>query len=314
MGVPTEEVWVGIDVSKKQLEVGLGAEGETWSVANDASGIQGMVERFVALQPRLVVIESTGGLEKELLKSLWAAHVTFALVNPRRVRAFAKSIGRLAKTDRIDAHLLARFAQAIQPAPTFLPSEAEQLLSALITRRRQLLDTRTAEHNHLASAHPALRATIREHLEWLSRQIAALETQIEQLVQAEPAFKAKEELLSSVPGIGPVTSAVLIADLPELGHSDRKKIAALVGVAPMNADSGYQHGKRRIQGGRADVRTTLYMATISATRFNPVIQSYYQHLLARGKLKKVALVACMRKLLTILNAMMRDQRAWQPVT
>jgi transposase len=308
----SEEIWIGIDVSKARLDVGILGEEELRSVKNDAAGIEGIVKRCVELRPQLVVVESTGGYEKKLVGELYSAGVRVALVNPHRVREFARSIGLLAKTDSLDARLLARFGQAVKPDPTRLPDEREQFLAALIQRRRQLIDTRTAEQNRLDTVHPAMRSNIEAHLKWLDDQVAELDQQIEQFIQDDPDFKAKDEILRSVPGIGKVSSSLLIAALPELGHSDRKQIAALVGVAPMNYDSGYLRGKRRIKGGRSEIRTVLYMATISASRFNPVIQEFYQRLLKAGKLKKVALVACMRKLLTILNAMIRDQQAWQP--
>lgn len=305
------EIWVGIDISKTRLDVAIGQTGETWSAGNEAVGIEKTVEHLQRLEPRLVVVESTGGLEKTLLRALHQGHIRFALVNPRRVREFARSVGLLAKTDKLDARLLARFAEAIQPAPTPLPSEAEQLLSALIDRRCQLVDFRTAETNRLASAHPAVRPSIQQLLQELAKKITELEEQIEQLIAQQAAFQHKAELLRSVPGIGPMTSAVLLADLSELGRLDRKKLAALVGVAPFNNDSGRHRGKRRTQGGRTTVRTVLYMATISASRFNPVIKAFYTQLLKRGKLKKVALVACMRKMLTILNAMIRTDTPWR---
>jgi transposase len=306
-----EEIWVGIDVSKAQLDVAVGATGAYWSCNHDEIGITKTVERLVELNIYRVVVESTGGLERQLVRELVVAGVSVALINPHRIREFAKSAGLLAKTDKLDARLLARFGQAIKPIPTQLPSEDEQLLSALISRRRQLIDIRTAEINRLGSTHPAMRPGLEKHLEWLAGQIVELEQEIDRMVQSRPDFKCKDEILRSVPGIGPVTSAILIANLPELGKYDRKIMAALVGVAPFNDDSGYRRGKRRVKGGRADVRTVLYMATISASRYNPIIKSFYEHLLQKGKLKKVALVACMRKLLTILNAMLRDLKPWQ---
>jgi len=306
------EVWVGIDVSKTQLDVAVGQTGETWSAKNDGTGIAKTVEHLTSLHPQLVVVESTGGLEQALLRAMHQAGVPFALVNPYRVREFAKSLGLLAKTDKLDARLLARFAEAIQPAPTCLASEDEQLLSALIDRRRQLIDMRTAETNRLSSAHPAIRPSIEQLLEELATKIAELNQDIDALIATKPDFRNKAEILRSVPGIGPVASAILVANLPELGKLDRKKIAALVGVAPFNNDSGYRRGNRRIKGGRAALRTVLYMAAISASRFNPVIKRFYDQLLKRGKLKKVALVACMRKMLTILNAMLRSGQSWFP--
>lgn len=311
MSKPSEDRFVGIDVSKAQLDVAVGQVGETWSAGNCEAGIAQTVERLKALRPQLVVVESTGGLERKLLQVLSQAGIPFALVNPHRVREFAKSLGLLAKTDKIDARLLARFGEAIQPEPTSLPNEEEQLLSALIARRTQLIDFRTAELNRLASAHPAIQASMQLLLTQLGEQISLLDQQIQQLISQNEMFRNKDEILHSVPGVGPITSAILIADLPELGCLDRKKIAALVGVAPFNDDSGYRYGKRRTKGGRAAVRKVLYMAAISASRFNPVIKAFYEQLLKRGKLKKVALVACMRKLLTILNAMLRSRSPWR---
>ncbi len=307
----SEEVFIGIDVSKKRLDVASNIEKEIWGVANDKAGIDAIVKRCLELRPQLVVVESTGGIEKNLVGELYAGGVPVALINPHRVREFARSIGLLAKTDRLDARLLARFGQAVRPQPTRLPDEKEQLLAAMVLRRRQLIENRTAEKNRLLTAHKAMQGSIEAHLKWLDAQIAELDRQINQFIQDDPNFKVKNEILRSVPGIGKVTSSLMIAALPELGHSDRKQIAALVGVAPMNFDSGFFRGKRRIKGGRADIRTVLYMATVSATRFNPVIREFYQRLLKNGKLKKVALVACMRKLLTILNALIRDQLSWQ---
>jgi transposase len=311
MSNPSEERFVGIDVSKTQLDIAVGQTGETWSAGNTDEGIAKTVERLKQLGTRLVVVESTGGLERKLLREMHLAGVAFALVNPHRVREFAKSLGLLAKTDKIDARLLARFAEAIRPAPTCLPSQEEQLLSALIARRSQLIDFRTAELNRLVSAHTSVQASIELLLNQLGEQISQLDRQVEQLISQNDDFTDKDEILRSTPGIGPVSSAILIADLPELGRLDRKKIAALVGVAPFNDDSGYRRGKRRTKGGRAAIRKVLYMATISASRYNPKIKSFYEQLLKRGKLKKVALVACMRKLLTILNAMLRSRTPWR---
>ncbi len=308
-----EEIWIGIDVSKRQLDVAVGETGETWSASNNEEGIARTVEHCRQLNPRLVIVESTGGLESHLVSALYLAKVPVALVNPGRVREYAKAAGLPAKSDKLDARLLVRFGQAIKPAPTCLPSEQEQLLSAMVTRRRQLIDIRTAETNRLPTAHVSMQPSIQALLSWLNEQITALEEKIATFIQNQPDFKAKDDLLRSVPGIGPVTAAIVISDLPELGVLDRKKIAALVGIAPFNDDSGFHKGRRRVKGGRPNVRTVLYMATISASRFNPVIRSFYEHLLKMGKLKKVALVACMRKLLTILNAMLRDQKSWLPV-
>ena len=242
------EIWVGIDISKTQLDVAVGQAGETWSAGNDEMGIAKTVGRLQPLSPRLVVVESTGGLERSLIRALHPVGIPFALVNPHRVREFAKSLGLLAKTDKLDARLLARFAEAIRPVPSRLPSPDEQLLSARIDRRRQLIDFRTAETNRLASAHPAIRPSIEQLLEELAEKITELDQQIDQLIASNAVFARKAAILRTVPGVGPVACAILVADLPELGGLDRKKIAALVGVAPFNDDSGYRRGQTSGQG------------------------------------------------------------------
>ena len=303
--------FVGIDVSKERLDIGVGADGEFWQAANDEVGIRETVHRLSAVQPALVIIESTGGLEWALVSELCAGRVPVALVNPGRVREFAKALGLLAKTDKLDAHLLARFGEAAKLSPTLLPDEAVQKLSALVGRRRQLLEMLVMEKNHLLSARLSLRRGVQEHLAWLEQEIDQLTEQIQKDLQDTPGFRDKDRILRSAKGVGPITSLILLSDLPELGQLDRKKISALVGVAPFNDDSGRRRGVRRIKGGRTSVRQALYMATIMAARFNPVIRTFYQHLLASGKRKKVALVACMHKLLTILNAMIRDMTPWK---
>jgi transposase len=303
---------VGIDVSKARLDVT--AANEDWSVTNEIKGIGKLIVRLNELAPKLVVIESTGGLERAVMAEMFAAGLPVALVNPRRVREFGKSIGLMAKTDKVDAHLLARFGEAVKPEPSRLPSVEEQRLSALMTRRRQVVEMLTMEKNHQVSAHPVSQKSIVKVMEALQTELDELNSAIDDFIDHTPDFQKKKEILVSTPGVGTVTSAILIADLPELGTMDRKKIAALVGVAPFNNDSGRHHGKRRIKGGRASVRPVLYMATLSASKFNPVIRSFYKHLLLQGKDKKVALVACMRKLLTFLNAMIRDLQPWQPHT
>lgn len=303
--------FVGIDVSKERLDIGVGADGEFWQAANDEVGIQETLGRLSALQPALVIIESTGGLEWPLVSELCAGRVPVALVNPGRVREFAKSLGLLAKTDKLDAHLLARFGQAAQLQPTVLPDEAVQKLSALMARRRQLLAMLVMEKNHLLSTRLSLRPQVQEHIVWLEQEVERLTGQIQTDLRDTPGFRDKDRILRSAKGVGPITSMILLSDLPELGKLDRKKIAALVGVAPFNDDSGRHRGTRRIKGGRASVRQVLYMAAVAASRFNPLIRTFYQRLLAAGKKKKVAQVACMRKLLTILNAMIRDMTTWQ---
>lgn len=302
------KVYVGIDISKSHLDVAVGQDGEYWQAGNDHIGIQRTVARLKVIQPALIVVESSGGLETALITELYAAGLPFALVHPGRVRDFARSIGLLAKTDKLDARLLARFAEAIKPSVSRLPGEAEQVLNALMLRRRQLLDMLVAENNHLASTRLSLRPKVEAHIAWLQAELADLDQQIEDQIQQIPHFREKEAILRSAKGVGPVLCAKLLSGLPELGQLNRKKIAALVGVAPFNDDSGRRRRKRRIQGGREDVRHVLYMATLAAARSNPVIKPFYQRLLKQGKLKKVALVACMRKFLTILNAMIRDMQ------
>ncbi len=303
--------FIGIDVSKARLDIGVGADGEFWQAPNDEAGIAETVRRLGELQPALVVVESTGGLEWPVVSELCAQRVPVALVNPGRVREFAKSLGLLAKTDQLDAHLLARFGEAAHLPATLLPNEAVQQLSALMARRRQLIEMRVMEQNHLLSIRLSLRAGVQQHLDWLQQEIEQLTEQIQKDWQDTPGFREKDRILRSAKGVGPITSLILLADLPELGQLDRKQIASLVGVAPFNDDSGYRRGPRRIRGGRAKVRQVLYMATVAASRFNPTIQRFYQRLLASGKKKKVALVACLRKLLTILNAMVRDMTPWR---
>ena len=303
--------YVGIDVSKDILDVAHGQDGEYWQASNTGTGIQATVERLKAMQPAMVVVESTGGLETALIGELSAAGVPFALVQPKRVRDFAKSIGLLAKTDKLDARLLARFGEAVQPLLSQLPGEDEQELNALMLRRRQILDILVDEKNHLLSTRLSMRSKVEEHLTWLETELAELTQEIEEHIQNTPHFQEKSKILRTAKGVGPVLCAKLLSGLPELGQMDRKKIAALVGVAPFNNDSGHHRGKRRFKGGRADVREVLYMATVAAVRSNPVIRPFYKHLLQQGKLKKVALGAYMRKFLTILNAMSRDRQPFR---
>lgn len=264
-----------------------------------------VVERVRALQPALVVLEASGGLEVAVTAALGHAGLPVAVVNPRQVRDFAKATGRLAKTDRLDAQVLAHFAEAIRPTPRPLPDEQARLLDGLLTRRHQLVAMRTAETNRLGTALPAVRPRITAHIRWLEEELAKLERELTDLLRKSPLWREKERLLRKEKGVGPVLARTLLADLPELGHATRKQIAALVGTAPLNWDSGGYHGKRRIWGGRAGVRAVLYMATLAAIRSNVVIQRFYERLVAAGKLHKVAMVACMRKLLIHLNSVMR---------
>jgi len=312
MAEEKKEVFVGIDVSKMQLDVAIGKDGAFWNVTNESEGIQELVERLKAVSPTLVVVESTGGLETPVVAEMAAAGLSVAIVNPGRVREFAKSVGLLAKTDKLDARLLTRFAAAVKPPASRLPSEEEQYLTGLVRRRRQLLEMRTAEKNRLNTTRIALRERIDNHIAWLNKEVEALEDEIDDFIRQSPLWAKKEVILKSTPGVGPVTSCTLLSELPELGQLDRKKIAALVGVAPMNKDSGPRRGKRSIRGGRVSVRSVLYMAALTATRFNPTIRAFYLRLLENGKEKKVAIIACMRKLLVILNAMLRDLEPWHP--
>ena len=305
------ERFVGIDVSKSYLDVAVGDDGEEWRVKNDPEAIELLVERLEKIDPKLIVIESTGGLERPVLLKLNVVNLPVALVNPKRVREFARAIGLLAKTDRLDARLLARFGRDGKPALTVLPNQNEQQLSALMARRKQLIDMLTAEENRLATASPVLRELITEHVTWLRQHLKDIDKEIDDFNHQDPTLKDKQDLLRTVKGVGPITACILTANLPELGRLNKKKIAALVGVAPFNNDSGRMRGRRRIKGGRPEVRQVLYMAAISASQFNPVIRDFYLSLIRRGKLHKVALVACMRKLLVILNAMIRDHLPWR---
>jgi transposase len=301
---------VGIDVAKARLDVAFAPAGAAWQVANDEAGIAELVARLRPLAPALVVLEATGGLEIPAAAALAAAGLPVAVVNPRQVRDFAKAVGQLAKTDALDAALLARFAAVVQPPARPLPDEQTQALAALLARRRQVVAMLTAERQRLGAARPPVRARVQAHVAWLEQELADLDDELRRAVQASPLWRATEELLRSVPGVGPVAAVTLLADLPELGHLNRKQIGALVGVAPLNADSGTLRGKRVVWGGRGQVRAALYMAALVAVRHNPVLRAFYQRLLAAGKAKKLALVACMHKLLTILNAIVHHQTPW----
>ena len=302
--------FVGIDVAKTELVITSRPTLHRWTVANRAAGIQDLVGQLRELQPQLIVLEATGGYEREVAAALMAAALPAVVVNPRHVRAFAKATGQLAKTDRIDADVLALFAERVQPAWRPLDDEATTDLAAVLLRRRQLSDMLTAEKNRLGLARRPVRPSLKKHIAYLERELRITESELRDLIEASPAWRANDEVLQSTPGVGEVTSQTLLGELPELGQLSHKQISALVGVAPMADDSGRRQGKRAIAGGRARVRQVLYMATLVATRHNPVIAQFYHRLLGVGKPKKVALVACMRKLLTILNAMVRDQKPW----
>lgn len=301
--------FVGIDVSKARLDVHPRQADQVSAYGNDEEGIAQLLQALSSTSPRLIVLEATGGLERALVAALLAATLPVAVVNPRQVRDFAKASGRLAKTDRIDAQVLAQFARAIEPVQRALPDEAAQAFADQLTRRRQLVEMLAMEKTRLKQApNKWVRQDIKKHIEWLENRLRASEDGLRRAVEDSPAWQAKRDLLGEVKGIGEVTVLTLIGALPELGHLDRKQIAALVGVAPFNRDSGTLRGKRTVWGGRAVVRQVLYMATLAAVRHNPVLKAFYVRLRGNGKVAKVALVACMRKLLTILNAMMRDRK------
>jgi transposase len=307
------EIFVGIDISKARLDVAILPADQSWSVPNTEDGIKEIVAKLAQLgPPTTVLMEATGGLERRVLAVLAAAALPVIAINPRNVRDFAKALGRIAKTDRIDARILALFAQRVRPDCRPLPDEQTRALQELMSRRRQTLDMLTAEQNRLLVADaPKVRREIVEHINWLKKRIHIVDYDLDQSVKGSKAWQAKTNLLKSAKGIGRVTALTLLSQLPELGTLSHKKIAALVGLAPFNCDSGTLRGKRRIWGGRAEVRAVLYMATLTATRFNKPIKAFYERLLAAGKLPKVALVAAMRKLLSILNAMARDNTRWK---
>jgi transposase len=305
-------VFVGIDVAKDRLDVHLRPSGEALAVGRDAAGLTVLVERLADLAPALVVLEATGGFEVTVAATLGAAQLPLAVVNPRQIRDFARATGRLAKTDRLDAEAIARFAEAIRPEPRPLPDAAVRALAELVARRRQLVEMIGSESQRRRQLRdPRLIRRLDAHLAWLQRELSEIETDLDAAVRTSPAWRATEDLLASVPGIGKTSARTLIAELPELGTLDRRKIASLVGVAPVNRDSGAFRGRRMVLGGRASVRKALYMPTLTAIRRNPAIRALYARLIARGKPAKVAITACMRKLLTILNAILKSQSPWQ---
>lgn len=307
-----DPVFVGLDVAKGHVDVCLRPSGEHWQQSTSPEGLAALLERLRALSPTLVVMEATGGLEAPIVAAL-AVAMPVAVVNPRQVRDFARAMGRLAKTDKIDAATLAHFGQVVEPKVQALPEPARDELVATLTRRQQLVEMVTAERNRHGSCRVAnVRKQLQSHIDWLLSSIKEVDKELEQMLRQSPVWKEQEELLRSVPGVGKVLATTLLAELPELGKLDRKKIAALVGVAPFNRDSGTLRGKRAIWGGRATVRAALYMGALVATQRNAVIKAHYEHLLAAGKLKKVALTACMRKLLTMLNSMARGKTKWDP--
>lgn len=306
-----DAIFVGIDISKASFDVAVRPTAARFSVAAEGGGVETVVERLRRLTPTLIVLEATGGLERPLVRALVAAALPVIVANPRQVRDFAKATGQLAKTDPLDAQILAHFAEAVRPALRVHPDAPTEALAALLARRRQVIEMLTAETNRAATTPAPVRKRIDAHVRWLRRELEQIDDDLDATIRRSPVWRAQEDLLRSVPGIGPVLSRTVLAELPELGRLSHKQMAALVGVAPLNRDSGTLRGRRTCWGGRASVRRVLYMATLAATKWNAVIRAFYQRLCAAGKRKKVALVACMHKLLTILNAMMRHQTPWR---
>jgi transposase len=304
--------FIGIDVAKAQLDIALRPSGERWAVPNETSGVTTLVDQLQARHPTRIVLEATGGLERLVASALATAGLPVVVVNPRQVRDFARATGQLAKTDALDARALAHFADVIRPTPRPLPDAQTQELRALLGRRQQLIGIRTAEQNRLAGTSTRLAKDMTEHIPWINARLATLDNDLETVLRASPLWRANDDLLQRAPGIGPVCSRTLRLELPALGPLTRQQIAAWVGVAPLNGDSGTLRGRRTIWGGRAHVRTVLSMGTLVATRFNPQIKVFYERLLAAGKAKKVALTACMHKFLTMLNAMLKHRTPWQP--
>lgn len=311
----TESVSIGIDVSKEALVIAVHPAAQTWTSATTPAALEALVGQLHALHPQVIVVEATGGYEAPVVSACATAGLPVAVVNPRQVRAFARAIGRAAKTDALDAAVLALFGARVQPAVRPWPDAATQALAALLSRRRQLIDMRGAEQRRLAQAPvPAVQRDLRTHIRWLDRRITDVDGEIRRAIEHSPVWRVRDDLLRSVPGIGPVVARTLLGELPELGRLDRRAIAALVGVAPYNRDSGTWRGRRAISGGRRALRTVLYMAALVAARRNRPLAAFYQRLRHQGKPAKVALVAVMRKLLTILNAMMRQQARWTEAT
>jgi transposase len=308
--IAENDIFIGIDVAGQELVVAQEPAVPQWTVSNDAAGIERLTAHLQELGPTLIVLEATGGLELAAYASLVQSGLPALVINPRRARAFAEALGTRAKTDAIDAQTLASFAQRLRPELRPHTDEATRALQALVARRRQVTDMISAEEHRLPRAHRSMQGSMRDHIAWLKHSLKALDTDITSAIREQPAWKAQQDVLMSAKGVGPTVSAALIAQLPELGTLSHKRIAALVGVAPMNRDSGKWRGKRFIQAGRSAIRSTLYMAALVATRYNPAIRVFYARLLAAGKPRKLALTACMHKLLTILNAMVRDNTPW----
>lgn len=306
----TSNVFIGIDVSTATLDVAILPIGETFTVNNDDKGFKALIKRLAPLKPELIVMEATGGLQNPVAIALTEAGLPVAIVNPRNVRHFAKALGVLAKTDTLDAFVIARFAERMRPEARPLPEKQMRELMACMARRSQLTEMMTAEKNRLTTVSKSFQTSIKRHIAYIKKEVKAIDQQIAAMIEASPLWKAKDELLQSAPGVGATVSATLTAFLPELGKLDRKEIAALAGLAPINRDSGKFRGRRAIWGGRSAVRTMLYLAALAAIRTNQAMKRCYAKLLAKGKVKKVAIVACMRRLLTALNAMCRDNAPW----
>ena len=304
------ENFIGIDVAKASLDIAIHPEGTAWSCHNEEAEFTALVKQLRQREPKLIVLEATGGLELPAVAALASAGLPVVVVNPRQVRDFAKATGQLAKTDRIDAQVLARFGEAVRPAIRPLKDMKTRELDALLTRRRQLTDMLTAEKNRLSSAPKPVRKDIKNHIAWLEKRLRDVNNGLNSAIKDSPIWREHDEILQSTPGVGPVLSVTLLAELPELGTLNRRQIAALAGVAPFNRDSGRFRGQRAIWGGRAEVRSVLYMSTLTAVRCNPVIRAFYLRLISAGKKHKVAMTACMRKLLTILNIMIKNQTSW----
>lgn len=307
----TATAYVGIDVAKEKLDIAVHSSDQQWTFSNSDAGIGRALSCLQKFNPALIVVEATGGIEVPLVAALAVARLPVVVVNPRQVRDFARATGRLAKTDTLDASTLAHFAAAIRPPLRPLPDAHTQEITAVLTRRRQLVEMLTAEGNRLGAARSkAVRRRISAHITWLEKELANVDDDLDSSIRNSPVWREKDNLLQSVPGVGPVLSTTLLAHLPELGSLNRRQVAALVGVAPFNRDSGNFRGKRAVWGGRSAIRAALYMATLVATRYNPIIRAFYHRLCAAGKPKKVSLTACMRKLLTILNAMLKHRTPW----
>jgi transposase len=312
-GVPSSNVYIGIDVSKDTLDVAIHPQQKFWSQSYDQDSLNTLVRTLRQYHPQAIVIEASGGWEKRLMGALLQANLPLRRINPRQIRDFARAMGQLAKNDKIDAHILAQYGQTLKPDPRPIPDAETEALAEKMARRQQLSDMIVAEKNRMGTVHKSLQRDIQKHIDWMTKALHKIDQDIDTMIRSNPHWNGLDQALQSVVGVGPVASRTLLSNLPELGKTNHKQVASLVGAAPLCRDSGKRHGNRSIWGGRAKVRSALYMAALVATRYNPKIRSFYQRLLAKGKLKKVALVACMRKLLVILNAIARDYHKANPI-